>query len=87
MTDGKTSRRVCLSLHKIGQQLDGGFQKPKRRSRRWSSRKKGLMEMISENENNDTSKKRPKPVVRENGKVKAVRGVWWELGKKKTVRL
>ena len=46
---------------------------------------KGLMEMISENENKDTSKKRPKPVVGENGKVKAVRGVWWELGKKKTV--
>ena len=43
---------------------------------------KGVMEKISENENKNTLKEKDKRLwIRENGKVKAVRGSCWELEK------
>ena len=85
MTDGRTSRRVCPSLHKIGEQVEADLDLKKRQNVKAEMEvmvkmQKGLMGKISGKENKGTLKK---TVVGENGKVKAVRLVWSRLEKKK----
>ena len=86
------SASACITLDWAAQAGGGRFQIQQRQSRDrgdGQDAKRFDMEKISQNnENKGTSKKRPKIVVGENGKVKAVsKRVWLELEKKKTVGL